>query len=376
MSRSRRPTRSERPEGANRSSSRRSPAALRGNGSNSACRARSRARAVPRSSPSGHVAGFAAAAALPTSTAIGPSSCTSCSSSTPNCSRARRRASAISASASAVVAPPAFSMKFACIGEITAPPIRWPFSPHASSIRPAPSSWSGFLKTLPKVRLFVGWVALRCAISSAHGRLDLLRRPRRRAGTRPRRRPRRARRSEERYASPRPCGVIQASPSDVNDVGADEDLRPVAAVGARVHPDAAAGRAGDRARELEAAEAGRARVVEADGVRRAAAGDQQLALDAHRGEVAGQPEHERVDALVGREQVRAEPDRRDRELALGRPRERPLELVERRRPRERPRRAAGPDRRQPRERDAFLERSPRAPPARAGRRARRRPRRP
>ena len=42
-----------------------------------------------------------------------PSSWTSCSSSTPNCSRARRRASAISASASAVRAESAFSMKFA-----------------------------------------------------------------------------------------------------------------------------------------------------------------------------------------------------------------------------------------------------------------------
>ena len=68
-----------------------------------------------------------------------------------------------------MVAPPAFSMKFACIGEISAPPIACPFSPHASSILPAPSSCSGFLKTLPNVRLFVGWVALRWAISSRDG---------------------------------------------------------------------------------------------------------------------------------------------------------------------------------------------------------------
>src|SRR5438105_6957468 len=40
----------------------------------------------------------------------------------------------------------------------------------------------------------------------------------------------------------------------VHHEGADEDLRPVAAVGARVHPHAAADRAGNRARELEAAE--------------------------------------------------------------------------------------------------------------------------
>ena len=58
-------------------------------------------------------------------------------------------------------------MKFAWRGEIWAPPIRWPFSPQASSIRPAESSWSGFSKTLPKVRLFVGCAALRCACMSA-----------------------------------------------------------------------------------------------------------------------------------------------------------------------------------------------------------------
>ena len=42
-----------------------------------------------------------------------------------------------------LVAPPAFSMKFACFGEITAPPIAWPLSPHSSSMRPAPSSCAG-----------------------------------------------------------------------------------------------------------------------------------------------------------------------------------------------------------------------------------------
>ena len=70
-------------------------------------------------------------------------------------------------------------MKFACRGEICAPPIRWPFSPHASSIRPALSSWSGFLNTLPNVRLFVGCAALRCACSSATFALISLLGPRR-----------------------------------------------------------------------------------------------------------------------------------------------------------------------------------------------------
>ena len=47
-----------------------------------------------------------------------------------------------------------------------------------------------------------------------------------------------------------------------------QDRRPVPPVRARVHPDAAAGRPGDRARELEAAEPGGTRAVQADRVRR------------------------------------------------------------------------------------------------------------
>ena len=78
------------------------------------------------------------------------------------------------------------------------------------------------------------------------------------------------------------------------------------------------GRAGDGARELEAAEARCAGAVQADGERRAAARDEHVALDRGGGEVAGELQHERVDALVGDEQVRAEPD--DRYLA---PRARP-----------------------------------------------------
>ena len=58
-------------------------------------------------------------------------------------------------------------LEFACRGETTAPPIRWPLSPQSSIIRPAPSSPGGFLKTEPNVRLLVGCVALRRATSSA-----------------------------------------------------------------------------------------------------------------------------------------------------------------------------------------------------------------
>ena len=67
---------------------------------------------------------------------------------------------------SADVAPPEFSMKFACLGDTSAPPIAKPFSPHSSIIRPAPGEPSGFLKTLPNVRLLVGCVALRRPRSS------------------------------------------------------------------------------------------------------------------------------------------------------------------------------------------------------------------
>ena len=90
---------------------------------------------------------------------------------------------------------------------------------------------------------------------------------------------------------------------DRKHAGADEEVGPVAAVGAGVHPDAAAGRAGDCAGELEAAETGGAGVVQADRIGRAAACDQQLALDSHGREFSAQLQHERVDALVGGEQV-------------------------------------------------------------------------
>src|SRR5258708_4682083 len=60
-----------------------------------------------------------------------------------------------------------------------------------------------------------------------------------------------------------------------------EDLGEVAAVRARVHPDAAADRAGDGAGELERPEARVARAMEADCVRGAAAGTQDVAVDLH-----------------------------------------------------------------------------------------------
>ena len=102
--------------------------------------------------------------------------------------------------------------------------------------------------------------------------LDLVRRPRREARTPRARRPRRGASSECRYSRPSSAGVRQLAPSAVDDERALEDLPPVAPVRARVHPDAAADRPRDRAGELEAAEPGGARAVEADRIRGAAAG--------------------------------------------------------------------------------------------------------
>ena len=110
--------------------------------------------------------------------------------------------------------------------------------------------------------------------------------------------------------------MSQRGAAGVDDERPDEDRLPVAPVCAGVHPDASAGGAGDRAGELEAAEPGRTGTVEADRVRRAAAGDQQRRPDLRRRELALEPDDERVDSLVGGEQIRAEPDGPHRQVAL------------------------------------------------------------
>ena len=202
-------------------------------------------------------------------------------------------------------------MKFACFGEICAPPIRWPLRPHASSIRPALSSCSGFLKTLPKVRLFVGCAALRRAFSSRTSRLDLLGVARPQPQLRRERRPGRGARFECRYESPSSAGVSQPLPSAVATSARSSTCEKSLPYAPRVHPDAAADRAGDRARELEAAEPGSPRPVEArprSPRRRPHAGASPSTSTV--GELAAELEDERVDAVVRDEQVRAEPDRR------------------------------------------------------------------
>ena len=105
------------------------------------------------------------------------------------------------------------------------------------------------------------------------------------------------------------------------------------------------------------AEPGVARAVQADRVRRAAAGDEHRRR--RRAPAASSPASRSTSASTPSscdEQVRAEPDRLDREALVARPREQLLELVDRPRPREEARRPAGADRREARERNAFFDR--------------------
>src|SRR5207248_7334803 len=114
-------------------------------------------------------------------------------------------------------------------------------------------------------------------------------------------------------------GIDPARALAVDDEHALENRGPVAAVGARVHPDAAADGPGDGAGELEPAEPGRARAVQADRIRGAATCDEALAVDLGLRDLARQLERKAVEALIREEEVRAESDRCDRQLALRRP---------------------------------------------------------
>lgn len=74
------------------------------------------------------------------------------------------RARSISRSTSRAVAPPWFTMKFACTVEISAAPSRAPLSPAASISRPAKSP-GGFRNTDPQLGTSVGCAACRRASS-------------------------------------------------------------------------------------------------------------------------------------------------------------------------------------------------------------------
>ena len=76
----------------------------------------------------------------------------------------------------------------------------------------------------------------------------------------------------------------------VDDDGVHQDVAELAPVRPGIHAHAAAGRARDRRGELEPAEAGVAGAVQADRVRRAAAGEDQLAVDARRRQLSREPD--------------------------------------------------------------------------------------
>ena len=174
---------------------------------------------------------------------------------------------------------PSFSMKFACTGEMRAPPIAKPFSPQASSSWPLVRSPGGFLNTEPNVRAFRGCAAVR---RSCMPRI-VARIVRRSAGVR-----REHGAGHDLVRSRCRAAVAQAEllrPAARVPRGRD-DHRLVAArsrisraVGAGVHAHRAADRARDRAAELDARQAGVARPPHDRRQRRAAAAAHQRRLD-------------------------------------------------------------------------------------------------
>ncbi len=140
----------------------------------------------------------------------------------------------------------------------------------------------------------------------------------------------------------------------VDDDGVHQDVAELAPVRPGIHAHAAAGRARDRRRELEAAEARVAGAMQTDRVDRSAAGERSVAVDAHRRELSAELE-------------RRPPRRRRRATSTFEPRpidstgsspsppsQHLLQLVDGLRAREPARGAAGADRREAGERYVLV----------------------
>ncbi len=125
-----------------------------------------------------------------------------------------------------------------------------------------------------------------------------------------------------------------------------EHVRPVASVRAGVHEDPAACSARNGARELEATQSHLASAMETDRVRRPPARFERPVGDRNGRQLAREPDDEGVDALVRREDVRAEPDRENLEPLVARVSQCGNELGHGPRTHERAGRSARPDRRQ------------------------------
>ena len=201
-------------------------------------------------------------------------------------------------------------MKFACLGEMHAPPIAKPRSPHASSIRPAVSSWSGFLKTLPNVRLFVGCAAFRFAcISATVALISSTGRGSSRISARATTWPRSS--AERRYWRPSSSGVSQRVPSasatSARSSTADMSL-PYAPAFIQTAPPTVPGMAHANSKPPSPAARARWRQTASGAPPPASRPSSAAAAASSPPSLSASP----WEAAVGHEQVRPEPDRRDR----------------------------------------------------------------
>jgi hypothetical protein len=95
--------------------------------------------------------------------------------------------------------------------------------------------------------------------------------------------------------------------------------------------------------------------MEADGERSAASAAEETVQHVDARELACEAQDERLDSLVGDEEIRAKPHDGDRETLLARPLERLDELVERLRASERRRGATDPEGREAPQRHVMLD---------------------
>ena len=202
-----------------------------------------------------------------------PSVCTSGSSSTPKRSSTRRRPSAITASTSAVVAAPVFSMKLACLSAKRAPPTASPLQPASASSSPAlRPSRAGIVGVLEGRAERPDPLRLGLVAQAAHlreRRLDGARHPRapeQHAGTH----------HDLALAQVRaPVGESELRGPDSPHAARRGELDPLertpqlASVGVRVHPHRAADRARDVRRRTRSPTARRGRPAAATAGRRA-----------------------------------------------------------------------------------------------------------
>ena len=101
----------------------------------------------------------------------------------------------------------------------------------------------------------------------------------------------------------------------VDHVGRDQHVLELAAIGAGIGPEPAADRAGNAGQEFEAGDAGLGRGQRDVQIERPGPGLDQLRGRLDLGKAAPEPHDDAPDAAVTHQQVRADPDRRDRNIA-------------------------------------------------------------